>query len=230
MARPATTKPHYVGHRQRLRERFLKGGPEGIPDYELLELVLFLAQPRGDLKPLAKSLIDEFKTFSAVISAEPAALKAVTGVGEAVVAALKTVEAAAHRLAQGQVRDRSVISSWERLLAYCQATLAHKRTEEFHLLFLDSKNVLIVDERQQRGTVDHAPVYPREVAKRALELGASAIIMVHNHPSGDPTPSKSDIEMTREVKRAIEPLGIQLHDHLIIGSRGHSSFRALGVL
>ena len=226
----SSEKPHYLGHRKRLRERFMKAGGEALPDYELLELLLALAKPRGDVKPLAKKLIKRFGGFAAVISAEPRELTEVEGVAEATAVALKTVQAAALRLAREEVMARPVIGSWERLIAYCRMAMAHSKTEQFRLLFLDRKNALIADELQQRGTVDHTPVYTREVVKRALDLGASAIIMVHNHPSGDPTPSKADILMTREVRDAAEKLGIVLHDHVIIGRGEHASFKALGLL
>ncbi len=226
----SSEKPHYLGHRKRLRERFIKAGGEALPDYELLELLLALAKPRGDVKPLAKKLLKRFGGFAAVISAEPRELTEVEGVAEATAVALKTVQAAALRLAREEVMARPVIGSWERLIAYCRMAMAHSKTEQFRLLFLDRKNALIADELQQRGTVDHTPVYTREVVKRALDLGASAIIMVHNHPSGDPTPSKADILMTREVRDAAEKLGIVLHDHVIIGRGEHASFKALGLL
>ena len=223
-------KPHYHGHRQRLRERFLKAGGEALPDYELLELVLFPAQPRRDVKPLAKRLLDRFGSFADVISAEPERLAEVPDVGEPVIAALKTVQAAALRLAKEQVLHRPVLSSWQALLDYCRASMGYRKSEQFRILFLDRKNVLIADEVQQQGTVDHTPVYPREVVKRALELGASALIMVHNHPSGDPTPSKADIEMTREVMEAGKRLGITVHDHIVVSKGRHASFRSMGLL
>ena len=223
-------KPHYTGHRQRLRERFLGPGGEALPDYELLELVLSMARSRVDTKPLAKELLARFGGFAEVISAEPERLKEIDGVGEAVIAALKVVRVSALRLARSEVMERSVLSSWQALIDYLSAAMSHDGTEQFRILFLDRKNVLIADERQQRGTVDHTPVYPREVVKRALELGASALIMVHNHPSGDPTPSKADIEMTREVIEAGAPMGITVHDHLVIGKGRHESFKALGLL
>lgn len=222
--------PHYHGHRQRLRTRFLSGGDEALPDYELLELVLFGAVIRGDVKPLAKSLLTRFGSFARVISAEPRELAAVEGVGDVVVATLKAVQAAALRLAREGAMERPVIGSWDRLLDYCQARMAYGKTEELRLLFLDRKNKLIADETQQRGTVDHTPLYPREVVKRALELGASAIILVHNHPSGDPTPSQSDIDMTRKVAAAAEKLGIALHDHIIIGQGAHASLKSMGLI
>ncbi|MCH6576860.1 MAG: DNA repair protein RadC [Proteobacteria bacterium] len=225
-----STKPHYLGHRQRLKDRFMRDAGASLPDYEMLELVLFLAKPRAEVKPLAKALITRFGSFADVISADVKELVAVKGVGENTAVALKTIRAAAIRLAREQVMNQPVITSWQKLLDYCRASLAFAKTEEFRVLFLDRKNVLIADEMQQTGTVDHTPVYPREVVKRALDLGASAIIMVHNHPSGDPTPSKGDIEMTKEVREACEKLGISLHDHLIIGKSGHASFKSLGLL
>ena len=231
---PAKDKPEkkadHAGHRARLRERFLRGGADALPDYELLELLLFQAMPRRDTKPLAKRLLRKFKSFANVIAAEPRALTEVAGVGESVVAALKTVEAAALRLAREEVMDQPVLSSWNKLLAYCRAGMSREKTERFRVLFLNRQNELIADEVQQKGTVDHTPVYPREVVKRALELGATAIIMVHNHPSGDPTPSQADIQMTKEVRDAGLRLGIQLHDHLIMSRAGHASFKELGLL
>ncbi len=223
-------KPHYAGHRKRLRERFLKAGTESLADYEMLELVLFLCHRRQDVKPLAKSLLKRFGSFSEVISAEPKALAEVDGVGEAVAVALKTVQAAALRLARGQVMDRPVLSNWRALMDYCRASMSFEATERFRILYLNNKNVLIADELQQKGTVDHTPVYPREVVKRALEINATAIIMVHNHPSGDPSPSKADIEMTREVAAAGEKLGITLHDHIIVSKGGIVSFKETGLL
>lgn len=208
----------------------MRGGADALHDYEILELVLFPAQPRRDVKPVAKALLKRFETFAQVISASPVELAEVAGVGEAGITALKTVQAAALRLAREEVIGKPVLSNWERLLAYCRASMAHEKTERFRVLYLNRKNVLIADEIQQTGTVDHTPVYPREVVKRALELSATAIIMVHNHPSGDPTPSPADIEMTKEVRDAGEKLGIVLHDHLVVTKSGHSSFKALGFL
>ena len=225
-----STKPLYLGHRQRLKDRFMRDAGASLHDYEMLELVLFLAKPRAEVKPLAKTLIARFGSFADVIAADAKELVAVKGVGENTAVALKTIQAAAIRLAREQVMNQPVITSWQKLPDYCRASLAFAKTEEFRVLFLDRKNVLIADEMQQTGTVDHTPVYPREVVKRALDLGASAIIMVHNHPSGDPTPSKGDIEMTKEVREACEKLGISLHDHLIIGKSGHASFKSLGLL
>ena len=222
--------PHYLGHRQRLRDRFLAGGAGALHDYELLELLLGHARPRGDLKPVAKALLRRFGSFAGVLAASPRELAEVKDVGEASIVALKTVQAAALLMARQELIDRPVIGSWKKLLDYCHAAMAHEKVEQFRLLFLDGKNALIADELQQRGTVNHTPVYPREVVKRALELGASAIIMLHNHPSGDPTPSQDDIAMTREVAAAADKLGIALHDHVIIGRKGHASLRGLGLL
>ncbi|HWK43647.1 MAG TPA: DNA repair protein RadC [Stellaceae bacterium] len=226
----AEAKPDYLGHRQRLRARFLAAGPAALADYELLELLLFAGQPRGDVKPLAKRLIERFGGFAAVIAAEPAALATVTGLGEASIVAIKAVQAGVERALKAEIVQRPVIGSWQKLLDYCRAAMAHSKIEEFRLLFLDRKNALIADEVQQTGTVDHTPVYPREVVRRALELGASAIIMVHNHPSGDPTPSKADVEMTRAVVRAAASLGVEVHDHLIIARGKHASLKSLGLL
>jgi DNA repair protein RadC len=218
------------GHRERLRARFVAGGAEAMPDYELLELTLFAALPRRDTKPLAKALLARFGSFAEVISAPRARLMEVKGVGEAVVSHFKIVEAAAQRLAKSRVIGRPALSSWAALLDYCTAAMARCESEEFRVLFLDRKNVLIADEVQSKGTVDHTPVYPREIVKRALELSASAIILVHNHPSGDPTPSKADIQMTREIVGAAKTLGLAVHDHLVIGRGGHASFKSLGLL
>jgi DNA repair protein RadC len=226
--RPPPEPPHYHGHRERLRERF-RVGSDALPDYELVELLLFAAIPRIDVKPLAKSLVERFGNFAGVVSASREAL-ADAGLKDNAIDMLKVVREAAVRLARQEVTNRPVLSSWQKVLDYCRARLAHEPTERFHLLFLDRKNVLIADEEQQRGTVDHTPVYPREVVKRALELGASAIIMVHNHPSGDPTPSKADIAMTREVAKAAETLGLTVHDHIVIGRAGHTSFKGMGLL
>jgi DNA repair protein RadC len=226
----APEKPHYLGHRQRLRRKLLDKGPEALNDYELLELLLGQALPRIDVKPLAKDLIARFRGFAGVTAADPAELIKVKGMGEAAVAALKTVRAAALLMTREELIKRPVIGNWQKLLDYCRATLANEKTEQFHLLFLDHRNALIADEWQQSGTVDHAPVYPREVVKRALELSASAIIMVHNHPSGDPTPSKDDVAITKAVAAAAENLGILLHDHIVVGRNGHASLRSLGLL
>jgi DNA repair protein RadC len=223
-------EPHYVGHRDRLRARFLAGGPDALPDYELLELVLFAAIPRRDTKPLAKALIRKFGSFAEVIAASPERLGEVAGVKDGVIAQLKIVQAAALRLARNQVLGKPALSSWSALIDYCSAAMARASAEEFRVLFLDRKNTLIADEVQSSGTVDHAPVYPREIVKRALELSASAMILVHNHPSGDPTPSRADIEMTREVVDAARSLRIAVHDHIVIGRGGSASFKALGLM
>ena len=222
--------PHHLGHRARLRQRFLEGGPQAVADYELLELVLFRAVPRRDVKPLAKDLIRAFGSFADVIAAEPDRLRQVPGLGDAVVAEIKIVHAAALALARGQVLGRPALSSWSALLDYCQAAMAYQTVESFRILFLDRKNVLVADEVQQQGTIDHAPVYPREVMKRAIALGASALILVHNHPSGDPTPSRADIDMTKRVVEAARALGIAVHDHVVIGRGQHVSFKSLGLL
>jgi DNA repair protein RadC len=222
--------PHYVGHRARLRDRLLTGDADALPDYELLELVLFGANARGDVKPLAKKLLARFGSFAGVLTADPAQLAAVEGVGPVAIATLKTIQAAARRLAREQARTAPVLAGWQAVLDYCRIAMAHEPIEQVRLLFLDRKNHLIGDEVVQRGTIDHTPLYPREVVKRALEVGATALVLVHNHPTGDPTPSKADIDMTRTLARAAEGVGISLHDHLVIGRHGHSSFKALGLL
>jgi DNA repair protein RadC len=223
----APSVPHYYGHRRRLRERLIAAGAENLPDYELLEMLLFAANPQGDVKPAAKSLLAHFGGFGAVMSADPDALSE-AGLGLAGIAAIKSVREAALRLMRSELQERPIVGSWDKMIDYCNAQVAHNKVEEFHILFLDRKNVLIKHERQQRGTVDHTPVYPREVVKRALDLGASALILMHNHPSGDPTPSKADIAVTQDIKKAAAALGVVLHDHLIIGRNGHISLRELG--
>jgi len=224
-------KPDYLGHRQRLRDRFLNGGDgSSLQDYELLELLLAQAQKRIDTKPIAKALIKRFGSFAGVMAAKPERLQEVDGVGPAAAVIIKVVQACALRMAQQDIVKRDVIGSWKKLLDYLRMAMAEQKTEQFRLLFLDNKNALIADEEQQRGTVNHTPVYPREVVKRALELGASALILVHNHPSGDPTPSQDDIAMTKEVAAAADKLGISVHDHIIIGRKGHASLRSLGYL
>jgi DNA repair protein RadC len=218
---------HRAGHRQRLRERFVNAGPEALPDYELLELVLFTAIPRRDTKPVAKALIERFGSFAEVINAPPERLREVKGIGDAAITQLKLVRASALRIMQGSIMQRPVLASWSAVLDYCRAAMGFETQEQFRILFLDKKNRLIADEVQQRGTVDHTPVYVREVVKRALELAASAIILVHNHPSGDPTPSRADIDMTRQIVEAARPLGVTIHDHIIVGRQGHASFKGL---
>ena len=228
---PTGRTPSYMAdHRKRLRTRFMDGGAAALPDYEMLELVLFRAIPRQDVKPLAHLLMAEFGDFNRVVSAPPERLRALKGVGEAVICELKIIEAAAQRLARAKVLNKQVISSWDALIDYCHTTMAHRETEQFRVLYLDRKNVLIADEEQAKGTVDHVPVYPREVAKRALELNASALILVHNHPSGDPTPSQSDIDMTAQIETACQALSLTLHDHLIVGKSRELSFKSEGYL
>ena len=230
-ARLPGKQPSYIkDHRQRLRARFMGGGATAMPDYELLELVLFRAIPRRDVKPLARELMDRFGDFNRVITASEARLRDINGVGDAIIVELKIIEAAAQRLARARVMQQPVVSSWDALIDYCHTAMAHRETEQFRVLYLDRKNVLIADEEQGKGTVDHVPVYPREVAKRALELNASAIILVHNHPSGDTTPSTADIDMTRQISNACDALGLTLHDHLIIGQSQELSFRSAGYL
>jgi len=220
--------PHYQGHRERLRARFHEAGAAALSDYELLELVLFAAIPRRDVKPLAKALLAKFGSFADVIAASAERLSEF--LGETAIMQLKIVEAAALRLSRSRLLGKPALSSWSALLDYCSAAMARSETEEFRVLFLDRKNVLVADEVQSEGTVDHAPVYPREIIKRALALNASALILVHNHPSGDPTPSRADIEMTREIVEAARALRIAVHDHLVIGRGGTASFKALGLL
>lgn len=228
---PSGRVPSYIkDHRQRLRTRFREGGAQAVPDYELLELVLFRAIPRQDVKPLAHALLERFGDFNRVVTAAPERLRAIAGVGEAVITELKILEAASQRMARSRIINCCLISSWDALLDYCHTSMAHRDTEHFRVLFLDRKNVLIEDEEQAKGTVDHVPVYPREIAKRALELNASALILVHNHPSGDPTPSQADIDMTAQIALACGALGLTLHDHLIIGKSREVSFRAEGLL
>lgn len=222
-------EPGHAGHRSRLRERFLKGGGDALPDYELLELLLFAAIPRIDVKPLAKSLVQRFGSYGRVLSAQPQELAA-AGLSETAVAIIKLVHVSAARLGREETLQRTVLSSWSRLLEYLRSTMAHEPVEQFRLLFLDRKNALIADEVQARGTVDHAPAYPREIVKRSLELGATALILVHNHPSGDPTPSKDDIAMTREIVKAAGALGIAVHDHVIVGRGEPASLKSLGLI
>lgn len=220
----------YSGHRQRLRDRFRNAGAEALPDYELLELVLFRALPRRDTKDLAKRLIARFGNFAAVVNAPETQIREVKDAGEAVVTELKLMRAAAIRLLRAEIEDRPALSSWPEVLSYLKAAQGFEAREHFRILFLDKKNRLIADEVQGHGTVDHTPVYVREVVKRALELSSSAIILVHNHPSGDPTPSRADIDMTRQIVDAAKPLGITIHDHVIVARSGHSSFRALRLI
>jgi DNA repair protein RadC len=221
--------PHHSGHRDRLRERFIKGGVEALQDYEILEMILFMALPRRDVKPLAKKLIQNFGSFNGVFHASVRDLMAF-GLSETTSISIKAIEAASFHLMKQNVIGQPILSNWAKLLDYVQATMAHETIENFRLLFLNKKNELIVDEVQQSGTIDHTPAYPREIIKRALELSATAIILVHNHPSGDPTPSKSDIEMTLAIIAAAKPLGIIIHDHLIVSKNGVISMKNKGLI
>jgi DNA repair protein RadC len=222
--------PHYHGHRQRLRQRFLDAGSDALADYELLELILFRAIPQRDVKPLAKELLEKFGSFAEVVAAPSTRLAETKGLGEAAITELKIVHAAASRLARGVVRKRPALSSWASVLDYCRTAQAFAEKEQFRILFLDKRNQLIADEVLGTGTVDHTPVYPREVVKRALELSATAVILVHNHPSGDPTPSHADIEMTKAIIDVAKPLGISVHDHIIVGKDGHTSLKGLRLI
>lgn len=226
----ATPEPHYTGHRDRLRQRFLEAGEDALADYELLELILFGAIPRRDVKPLAKDLIKSFGGFAEVLMAAPDRLASDGGLSRPAVAAIKAAAAASTRMLRQQAVGRPFLGSWQAVLDYLTLSIGYSKTEQFHLLFLDAQNTLIADESQQHGTVDQAPVYPREVVRRALELHASSIIMVHNHPSGRPDPSKADIAMTREVEKAAQAVGISLHDHIVIGKNDHTSMRSLGLI
>jgi DNA repair protein RadC len=222
--------PHYHGHRERLRERFRQAGAAALSDYELLEMVLFRAIPRGDVKPLAKNLIKTFGSFAEAIHAPETRLREIKGVGEATITEFRLIAAAAHRITKGEIHRRTLLSSWSEVLDYCRTNMAFADKEQFRILFLDKRNQMISDEVQQTGTVDHTPVYPREVIKRALELSATALILVHNHPSGDPTPSQADIQMTKAIIDIAKPLGIAVHDHIIVGKGGHSSFKGLKLI
>ncbi|HEX2841649.1 RadC family protein [Hyphomicrobium sp.] len=223
-------QPLYSGHRQRLRDRFRQAGAEALPDYELLELVLFRAIPRRDTKDLAKRLLARFGSFAQVLNAPDARLKEISGVGDSVVTEIRLIRAAALRLMKGEIASSPLLSSWNQVLDYLRAVQGFEHREQFRILFLDKKNHLIADEVQGQGTVDHTPVYVREVVKRALELSSTAIILVHNHPSGDPTPSRADIDMTRLIVEAGRPLGVRVHDHVIVGRNGCASFRALRLI
>jgi DNA repair protein RadC len=228
--KPGAATPHYHDHRERLRDRFREGGGEALRDYELLELMLFPAIPRVDTKPLAKALLQKFGSFGEVLGASPARLMEVDGIGEKAAHHIKVVHAAAQRYLKEPVKQRPLLDSWSSVIDYCRAAMGFESIENFRILFLDKRNLLIADEVQQRGTVDHTPVYPREVVKRALELGATALILVHNHPSGDPTPSRADIQMTKSVIDIAKPLGITVHDHIIVGRQGHASLRGLELI
>jgi DNA repair protein RadC len=222
--------PHFHGHRQRLRDRFMEAGGGALADYELMELVLFRAIPRRDVKPLAKALLARFGSFAEAAAASPERLREIDGLGEAAICELKLIEAAARRVARGTLEKRATLGSFIEVIDYCRAVMAYAQREEFHVLFLDKRNGLIADELQGVGTVDHTPVYPREVVRRALELSACAVILAHNHPSGDPKPSSADIQMTREIIAIAQPFGIAVHDHLIVGREGHSSLKGLKMI
>ena len=226
----STETPHYHGHRERLRERFYSAGPEALSDYELLEMALFPALPRRDTKPLAKALLKQFGSFAEVIHAPVARLREVEGIGEASINQIKLLAAAASRVAKGEIKRKIALSSWNDVIEYCRTGMAFADKEQFRLLFLDKRNQLIADEIQQTGTVDHTPVYPREVIKRALELSATALILVHNHPSGDPTPSQADIRMPKAIVQIATPLGISVHDHIIVGKNGHASLKGMKLI
>jgi DNA repair protein RadC len=221
---------HYFGHRQRLRERFMKSDGDTLPDYELLELILFAAKPRGDVKPLAKKLLKEFGSFTKVFQASESELRAIDGVGDAAISTLKSVRCASQRMLKEEIQSRPIIQSWSALMDYCQLVMGHNKIEEFRVLFLNHKHHLIADEVMQRGTVNHTAVYPREIIKRALEIGASALILLHNHPSGDPSPSKADISMTEQIVTAAKAVNIIVHDHVIISQNAHYSFKSFGLI
>lgn len=226
----SVNKPLYSGHRKRLRERFMSSQPSLIADYELLEMILFPAKPTGDVKPIAKSLISTFGSFGKVLNAEPLELAKVAGVNEAAIVAIKVTRHAAERLLKEEIKSRTIIKSWTQLIDYMRLNIGHKQNEEFHILFLNHKLELIADELQQKGTINHAPIYTREVVKRALEIGASSIILAHNHPSGDITPSKDDILITKSIISAAKPLGIEVHDHIIISAKDCFSFKSKGII
>ena len=226
----ADPPPHYHGHRERLRDRFREAGTNALSDYELLELLLFRAQPRRDMKPVAKALLAKFGSFAEVIAAPQQRLAEVDGIGEASITELKIVHAAASRMLRDEVKKQPVLSSWSAVLDYCRTAQAFADREQFRILFLDKRNQLIADEVQQTGTVDHTPVYPREVVKRALELSATAIVLVHNHPSGDATPSRADIDMTKQIVDVARSLGIEVHDHIIVGKHGHASLKGMKLI
>lgn len=226
----ANDKPHYHGHRERLRERYATAGPDAFADYEFLELLLFRSIRRADTKPIAKALLARFGSLAEVLGAPIHLLQEVQGVGPAVALDLKMIAAAGQRIARSEIKGRQILSSWSQVVAYCRAAMAFEPREQFRILFLDKKNALIADEVQQTGTVDHTPVYPREVVRRALELSASALILAHNHPSGDPTPSRADIDMTKTIIDTAKPLGIAVHDHVIIGKGGHVSMKGLQLI
>ncbi len=227
---PVIEKPHHAGHRDRLRARFLKSGPGAFESYELLELMLFTALPRRDVKPLAKTLLARFGSVAGVLGAPLEELKSIKGLSENSAVLIKTIHALTQRALMDDVRKKPLLNSWQKLIDYCTVAMAHEKREQFRVLFLNRQNQLMGDEVQQVGTVDHTPVYPREIVKRALEIGATALILVHNHPSGDPMPSDSDLMMTEDIIRAAGALGIYVHDHIIISESGHVSFKSLGIM
>ena len=226
----APAVPHYHGHRDRLRERFGSAGADSLAEYELLELLLYRFIPRVDTKPIAKNLLTKFGSIAAVLGATEKELMQINKIGAAAARDIKVVAAIASQSLKTEIREKTVLSSWSSVIDYCTAVMAHEKIEQFRILFLDKKNKLILDEVQQKGTVDHTPVYPREVIKRALEVGASALILVHNHPSGDPTPSRADIDMTKTIIESAAPMGIMIHDHIIIGKDGHVSMKGLQLI
>lgn len=228
--RPDDSKPHYHGHRDRLRARFQTGGADALADYELLELLLFTAIPRRDVKPLAKEMLTKFETIGGIFNAPFSELQKVDGLSDKTIITIKTIQSLFHRMLKQEVMNKPVLNSWNKLKEYCQMTMAHEQKEHFRILFLNKKNELMADETQQSGTVDHTPAYPREIMKRALEIGATAIILVHNHPSGDATPSEQDIDMTFAIKAAGEPFHIIVHDHIIVSKNGTSSMRNLDLI
>lgn len=229
-ANPDSETPHYMGHRERLRRRFAENGPDSLPDYELLELILFIAIPRRDVKPLAKALLKRFGSLAELMAASADELQKTEGVSENIALALKTVTAVSHRMMKQDLMKKPLLNSWARLMDYCYVTMAHEKKEHFRVLFMNKKNELIADEIQNSGTVDHTPAYPREIMKRALELGATALILVHNHPSGDPRPSQADIDVTRSIMQAAEPFNIVIHDHIIISRNGYTSLKNEGLI
>jgi len=227
--KPATD-PDAKGHRQRLRERFRKNGEQSLADYELLEFLLFSALPRQDTKPIAKAMLKRFGSFASALSAPRPRLKEIKGLSDNSIDALHAVHAAIARYHKAELNERKLLDSWSKVMDYLQAAMELSNIEQFRVLYLDKKNGLIADEVQQTGTIDHTPVYPREVVRRALEHGSTAVILVHNHPSGDPTPSRADIQMTRQLVDIAKPLGIEIHDHIIVGLRSHVSFKGLQLI
>ncbi len=226
MKQATEQKPHYTGHRGRLRQRLLASKKGELPDYEVLEVLLFAASPRSDVKPLAKDLITKFGSLAKVLNASEEEFSDIKGVNESAIAQFRVVQEAAERLLKEEITEKTILQSWKALIDYCRASMGHLKQEQFRILFLDRKNTLIADDLQEAGTVDQTPVYPREVVKRALQLEASAIIMVHNHPSGDTTPSKADIAVTKQIQQALNTINVKLHDHVIISSAGHYSFKS----